>query len=380
MSGNPESDARTAPVAVWQVLEKLKGDALNEWRLAEVTERASIEERNLDLPHPFGWFVACYSDEIAIGEAKPLRYFDRDLVIWRGEDGVPRMLDGYCRHLGAHLGVGGKVHGNLLECPFHAWRYDETGVVKEIPYAKAIPPQVKKPCNHQWAVVEKNNFVWFWYHPFGEAPKWEVKDFPETSDPNWTPYERHEWYVWGSIQNMAENGVDAAHFKYIHGTANFPDYQLNFDGHERTARVDAKMGTPMGEVDGAITYGTTGPGQSWSRFTGISETLLVAGVTPVSKDKIHVRFAFTQPREQVEGPMAGLARALIRDICKQLDQDKVVWDRQRYTPDAIICDGDGPIAAFRQFYAQFYAEWEKDGGTRTLTQLNMNRKAKINAA
>jgi hypothetical protein len=53
--------------------------------------------------------------------------------------------------------------------------------------------------------------------------------------------------------------------------------------------------------------------------------------------------------------MAGLARAIIKDVNKQLDQDKVVWDRMRYEPNPIICDGDGPIPHFRKFYARFYA-------------------------
>jgi hypothetical protein len=54
---------------------------------------------------------------------------------------------------------------------------------------------------------------------------------------------------------------------------------------------------------------------------------------------------------------------MVKDICRQLDQDKVVWDRQRYTPDALLCDGDGPIAAFRKYYRQFYAELaQEDGG------------------
>ena len=44
-----------------------------------------------------------------------------------------------------------------LECPFHAWRYDgEEGVVKDIPYAKAIPPQVKRKCLRTWPVTEAN--------------------------------------------------------------------------------------------------------------------------------------------------------------------------------------------------------------------------------
>ena len=58
-------------------------------------------------------------------------------------------------------------------------------------------------------------------------------------------------------------------------------------------------------------------------------------------------------RQRVE--KAGLARALIRDVCKQFDQDKVVWDRQKYNPTPIICEGDGPIAQFRKYYSRYYA-------------------------
>ena len=109
------SDARTAPVAVWQILDKLRGQDLIDWRLAETKGRASIEERNLDIGFPFGWYPVVLSKDLAVGEVKPLRYFSTDLAIWRGEDGQVRMVDAYCKHLGAHMGHGGKVHGNLLE-------------------------------------------------------------------------------------------------------------------------------------------------------------------------------------------------------------------------------------------------------------------------
>lgn len=90
---------------------------------------------------------------------------------------------------------------------------------------------------------------------------------------------------------------------------------------------------------------------------------MVAGITPVAPDCTHVRFAFTQLKSAIGGPSAGVARAMIKDICRQLDQDKVVWDRQRYRPDALLCDGDGPIAAFRKYYRQFYAEWPAEDGS-----------------
>ena len=73
-----------------------------------------------------------------------------------------------------------------------------------------------------------------------------------------------------------------------------------------------------------------------------------------------------RPADQLRGLHAarlasyGVARAIIKDICRQLDQDKVVWDRQRHTAQPLLCDGDGPIPAFRDFFRQFYAEWQQD--------------------
>ena len=89
----PAGDARTAPVAVWAVLEKLKGQDLIDWRKAPVDGRASIAERNLDIGFPFGWYPVDLSVDLEVGEVKPLRYFSKDLAMWRGEDGQVRIID-----------------------------------------------------------------------------------------------------------------------------------------------------------------------------------------------------------------------------------------------------------------------------------------------
>ena len=353
------NDARTAPVAVWQVLEKLRGQDLVDWRVAPLDDRPAAAARNLDTGFPFGWYAVEFSSFVEKGEVKPLHYFSKDLAIWRGEDGKVRITDAWCRHLGAHLGHGGKVHGNLIECPFHAWRYDgEEGVVKEIPYSKSIPPQVKRKCLETWNVTEANGWIWLWYHPQDVAPMWDVVVHEEFGNPEWTDYEVHEWTIYGSIQNMAENGVDVAHFKYIHGTADVPEAELRWGDWDRGADVKAQMGTPSGIVDGLIAYDTMGPGQSWVRFSGISDTLLVASLVPIEEDVLRVRYCFTQPKAQAVGPGAGLAKALIRDICKQLDQDKVVWDRIKYEPEPFICEGDGPIPQFRKWYSRYFVKSE----------------------
>lgn len=356
------TDARTAPVATWQVVGAMSPEERAAWRMADIPGNVGAAERGADqIPFGVGWYAACYSDEIAVGEVKPLRAFGKELAMWRGEDGQVRVIDAYCKHLGAHMAHGGKVAGNRLECPFHAWRYDEQGSVQEIPYARVIPPQAKRPCGG-WPTEEGSGFIWIWYHPNGEAPQWERVDFAEVGDPEWTEFDRYDWVVHAPLQFLAENSADLAHFTYVHGTATFPEAEIKFDGIRRTGVVEAKLGTPKGEVEGKITNANIGPGQAWTRFTGISETLLIAGMTPVDHDKVRVRFAFTQPKAQAEGPMGGLAKALIRDILKQFDQDKVIWDRQKFVEKALICDGDGPIGDFRRWYYQFYAEWGGQGG------------------
>ena len=93
---------------------------------------------------PFGWYVVDYSNELKPGDVKAVRYFAQDQVLFRTESGEVSMLDAYCPHLGAHLGHGGIINGECIECPFHAWRWKTDGKIGEIPYAKNIPPKAKK--------------------------------------------------------------------------------------------------------------------------------------------------------------------------------------------------------------------------------------------
>ena len=59
--------------------------------------------RHVPLPIPDGWFAVAFSKDLIAGEVKRIRYFDEELVLFRTRSGVPRVLDGYCAHLGAHL-------------------------------------------------------------------------------------------------------------------------------------------------------------------------------------------------------------------------------------------------------------------------------------
>jgi len=76
-----------------------------------------------------GWFWLIDSGNLARGDVKFIQNCGRDVVLFRGHNGKPYVLEAYCAHMGGNLGVGGTVRDtNCIECPFHGWIYDgETG-------------------------------------------------------------------------------------------------------------------------------------------------------------------------------------------------------------------------------------------------------------
>ena len=88
-------------------------------------------------PYPNGWYPIALSGEVFKGKTKQVNALGRSFAVFRGEDNKARVLDAYCRHMGANLAQGGVVKGNCLQCPFHGWTYDgDTGDCVEIPYAE----------------------------------------------------------------------------------------------------------------------------------------------------------------------------------------------------------------------------------------------------
>ena len=58
------------------------------------------------------------------------------LAVFRGESGQSYIVDAYCPHLGANLGVGGTVDGECIACPFHGWTFrGDDGKCVKIAYA-----------------------------------------------------------------------------------------------------------------------------------------------------------------------------------------------------------------------------------------------------
>ena len=302
-------------------------------------------------PYPNGWFQIAYSDELAPGQVVPLTYFGRELVAFRTAEGKASVLDAFCPHLGAHLGYGGKVQGESIVCPFHAWKFDACGSCVEVPYAKKIPPKAKMK---SWETREVNGLVLVWYHGEDLPPQWEVPVAPEVGNAEWTPYERRRWQIKTRNQEMAENAVDSAHFHFLHGTMNMPSSQAEADGPILRVRSTTGMSTPRGGIDGVVASTSFGFGYSTVRFTGLVETLLVSSMCAIDDETVDVRFSFTIKKLPDRDVTQGVGKAFIKEVTRQLEQDIPIWEHKQYMDPPVLCDGDGPIGLFRKWSRQFY--------------------------
>jgi 3-ketosteroid 9alpha-monooxygenase subunit A len=323
----------------------------------------------IPMPMPFGWFQVAYSHELEIATSMPLRYFDTDLVLFRTQNGEARVLDAYCPHMGAHLGYGirdqagggSAVVGDSIVCPFHGWAYNGEGQCTNIPYAKRMPSKIAngEQVIRPWDVRELNQVIFVWYHPAGLAPYFEPEIILEADAANaaWGGLKLHSWDIDTHMQEIGENAVDPAHFLYVHGTQNIPTPEvMEFDGVFRRGKLVSKMATPRGEIIGVIANNSTGPGQATVRFSGICDTVLMANLTPVDSENTKAFYAFIQKKIAGKEPEGGVADAIVKDICKQMSEDQIIWSHKKYFEKPLLCDGDGPFAKFRKWYGQFYAK------------------------
>jgi phenylpropionate dioxygenase-like ring-hydroxylating dioxygenase large terminal subunit len=290
-------------------------------------------------PVPNGWFIVSESSELTLGEVRPLHYFDRDLVLFRGEDGTPRVLDAHCQHLGAHLAIGGKVEGACIRCPFHGWRWQgATGRCDDIPYGDAarVPPTAR---TRAYPTIERNHMIWAWFHAEGGEPFYEVPDVPEFSDPEWTPYVSRTFQVNISCQDMAENNVDFAHFRYVHGSDAIPEdsfetkgtYKKTIGGGGTFIREGYGLGLGVLRVKGFVTF--------------------ISSTTPISAASVEVRWLFTSPKSGGEE----LAKAAIDGFTAGVTQDIPIWENKIYKDPPIITKSEKLILEHRRWSRQFYS-------------------------
>lgn len=291
------------------------------------------------------------------GGVLPLRYFGQELVLFRTESGAPQLLDAYCPHLGAHLGHGGCVKGEEIQCPFHAWRFNGAGQCTSIPYAQKVPRQARM---RSWPVHEAQGLILAWHHAEGQPPVDPI--LPEPNDGSWSKGTWLRWKARTHVQEILENGVDSAHFRFVHGSATDPKCEMTITEQgvlrsEIHAMLDLQGGSAPDQLLPSYTdIRALGLGMipAYTR-AGPAEFFVLECVTPVDEEYVDIRTRLQVKRLPSEEMTAAFESQTAQNVAANIGLDIAIWEKKIYRSTPVLCDGDGPIGLARRWAKQFYS-------------------------
>jgi hypothetical protein len=260
---------------------------------------------------PDGWYAVACKEEIG-HEARTLRFFARDLTAWRDASGAPCVHDS---------------EGALPSC-------------------------------------EANGFVYAWQHARGAPPSYQVARLRE-DEARWTSWRTSAYVVRVHVQDMTENILDRAHFTSVHDMA-LPErehFDVRFEGPslvvDQLMRVTALNAAGI-DVRSRTT--TCGPGLVAVELKqGPFDMLTYITQTPIDQERCDVRLHFSMRALEGAAATARIAELNERITRAQFEQDVPIWEHKTYQVRPLLADGDGPVAEYRRWFAQFYSTWRAEG-------------------
>ena len=149
------------------------------------------------------WHPVFVSEDLKTSYAMPLMIMKQELTLYRGEDGVARIIDGRCPHRGLLLSVG-QIEGNCVRCRYHGWKFDGTDVS-----GAAVRAQNSRRGSRSPAIRSRSSFGSFGFISAASAPplpRWPDLESSATST-SWAAVE---------LLHDLENTVDDVHQMWVH--------------------------------------------------------------------------------------------------------------------------------------------------------------------
>ncbi|KJE93188.1 hypothetical protein CAOG_04013 [Capsaspora owczarzaki ATCC 30864] len=320
-------------------------------------------------PYPNGWFCVLYQWELTPGSVKTIQFMGKELVAFRGkETGVVSVLDAYCPHLGANLGISGRVKGDCLECPFHGWRYDGSGQCAHIPSQATIPAQAH---TRAWPVLERNQMILVWYHVDETPPTWMPDVIDEVHSKAMRFDAKSDYLVQAHVQEIPENTADVAHLNVLHHLPwNIPivedHFRVDWQGWWRPGDENDPHCAHVPVTQALVLFGkqipymhmTTqihliGPGLVLYLFeTPVGRMRLFETVTPAGPLLQKVSLVMFSKSWTIRW----LTKWFYRGVAKTLSQDCWIWNNKTYYDKPTFSKGDRYLLTFRKWYSQFWSE------------------------
>ena len=316
---------------------------------------------------PRGWFMIGEANE-ATRVPRPLRYFGRDLVLYRGQSGTPYVTDAYCPHMGAHIARnatsyivldGKQTEGESIRCPFHGWRYGPDGACNHIPYSDFIPKAARL---RYYPTVERAGILWLWYDPEEQEPDIPLAEFGgHYGAPGWV-----EWKIdlMGDLAvhgcEITDNMADFGHFIPVHGATDWQYFANEYKDNTVHQYYSAGHRTLTANPEDMLMLDTwyEGPGFLQSEMAGAFDSFIMIANTPVEDGitrswhalmvKVH------DGSRETTGEDRANALAYQEGSRLAFAQDVEIWANKRACINPLAIPKDGPYGKNRIWYSQFF--------------------------
>jgi phenylpropionate dioxygenase-like ring-hydroxylating dioxygenase large terminal subunit len=156
------------------------------------------------------WHPVAFTAELG---GQPLRadLLGEPLVLWRGQNGSPRVMSDLCVHRGTALSLG-RVSGDEIVCAYHGWRYDAGGRCVAIPQLDDPSRVPVKARVAAFRTQERYGLVWVAL----AEPRWPLPEVPELEDGGWAVVTAGPYRWRCDAARQVENFTDFGHFPWVH--------------------------------------------------------------------------------------------------------------------------------------------------------------------
>src|SRR5207248_205378 len=158
--------------------------------------------------------------------AKPITIMSEQFTLYRGEGGVPHLVDFRCAHRGTQLSTGW-VEGDCLRCFYHGWKYDGAGQCVEQPAEDASFAAKVRIRSYP-----TEDYLGLIFAYLGDAERDDTGALRPPALPRYSVVEQagvlsaSSYVRQCNYWNNVESNMDELHVAFVHRDSDFSSYGL----------------------------------------------------------------------------------------------------------------------------------------------------------
>lgn len=296
------------------------------------------------------WFPVCLAGDVGSETLAGVDIMGTRVIVYRDASGQPVVQSAWCPHLGADLSQGSRLEGQV-RCPYHHWRFDQTGACTHIPTGDRIPAAARiftYPSAEAWGLIWLFN---------GREPLFGVPRIPNAVESDLDLQAHFRGVRSSSGEAALSNGVDFQHLRTLHGLQTTEPSQIEVRDYEIEFKVETAGYTQHGLITGLSAFAqhlTPAGQQMYMLFCG----------APIDQKQRRSFFVIGVPKAG-DAPAERRASQVKLDnirsfVERLLAEDEPVLDAMRFRRGVLVASDRHLSRYFR--YASDFPRAEPAGG------------------